>query len=144
MAYTDDSLGFNLNRTNIKLKNAWTQHLKPYGVKPEQCAVLFCLWEQDGVSPKDLSFLVCKDAPTTVRILEKLIKKGLIKREADLFDKRSYRIYLTAQGCALQGEVYAALAVALQHALKGITQDEKLLFMKLLKQIYTNLESEEL
>lgn len=144
MSFADDSLGFNMNRTNTKIKNTWTQHLKPYDVTPEQCAVLFCLWEKDGVSPKDLSILVSKDAPTTVRILDKLMKKGLIRRESNPIDKRSYRAYLTAQGNALQDEIFAASEAAVKKVLKGITQEEKQLLMKLLKQIYDNLESEDI
>lgn len=139
MSFTDDSMGFNLNRTNTIVKNTWTQHLKPYDITPEQCAVLFCLWEEEGVTPKDLSFLLSKDAPTTVRILERLMKKGLIRRKSDPADKRSYRIYLTAQGNALQDEITAASAAAVKKVLHGIPQEERKLLMKLLNQIYDNL-----
>ena len=131
-----------MNRTNTRIKNTWIQYLKPYDVTPEQCAVLFCLWEKDGVTPKDLSLLVSKDAPTTVRILKKLIKKGLLRRESDPTDKRSYRIYMTAQGNALQDEITAAGEAAVKKVLRGIAKEDSQLMMKLLKQIYDNLESE--
>ena len=144
MAFIDDSLGFNLNRTNTRIKNTWIQRLKPYDVTPEQCAVLFCLWEKDGVTPKDLSHIACKDAPTTIRILEKLLKKGLIRREPDPADKRSYKIYLTAAGAALQGTIRAKLTSLLETILEGISPAEAQLLMKLLKQMYANLERETL
>ena len=144
MAFTDDSLGFNLNRTNARNKNIWTQRLKQYGVTPEQCAVMFCLWEKDGVTPKGLSFEVSKDAPTTVRILEKLIKKGLVRRESDPADKRSYRIYVTPSGNALREKIRATLKDQMEIILKGIDNKELQLLMKLLKQMYANLDSEAL
>ena len=144
MSFIENSLGFNMNRTNTRIKNVWTQHLKPYNVTPEQCAVLFCLWEKDGVTPKDLSFLVSKDAPTTVRILGRLMQKGLIRREADPVDKRSYRIHLTDKGNALQDDIAIASEVAVKKILKEITQKDKRLLMKLLRQIYDNLQDEDI
>ena len=50
----NDSLGFILNKVNTKLNNELFQQLKEYVFTPEQWAVLNCLWEQEGITPKEL------------------------------------------------------------------------------------------
>ena len=60
-----DSLGFILNKTNTKLKNELLQRFKEYDITPEQWAILCCLLEREGITPKELSDLTCKDKPNT-------------------------------------------------------------------------------
>ena len=53
----DDSLGFILSKVNTKLKNEFFQQLREYDVTPEQWAILCCLWEQEGITPKEIADL---------------------------------------------------------------------------------------
>jgi DNA-binding MarR family transcriptional regulator len=135
----DDSLGFVLNRTNIKLKNALIQSFKPYDVTPEQWGILKCLWEQEGITPKCIAELTFKDQPTTVRILDKLENKGLIFREVNLIDNRSYLIYLTARGKELKNILIPLAKERLDNALKGIDEQDVQKLFQLLNRIYENL-----
>lgn len=94
----EDTLGFIVNKVNTKLKNEFLQQLKANDITTEQWAILCCLWEQEGITPKALSDLTCKDKPNTNRILEKLTGKGLVTRNSHPVDKRSFQIFLTGKG----------------------------------------------
>ncbi|CUH97256.1 hypothetical protein P22_3383 [Propionispora sp. 2/2-37] len=135
----DDSFGFILNRTNTKLKNELSQRFKEYNVTPEQWAVLNRLWEQDGITPKELSESIFKDKPNTNRILEKLQMKELIVRKPHPVDKRAYQIFLTERGWALREQLIPIVIQLLEELTEGI-EEHKVIEMKiLLNQIYKNI-----
>ncbi|WP_347490770.1 MarR family winged helix-turn-helix transcriptional regulator [Desulfoscipio sp. XC116] len=137
----DDSLGFILNRTNIRMKNILLHKFKDYDITPEQWAVLNCLWIRDGISPKELAGLTHKDQPTTVRILSKLETKGSISRQVNPGDHRSFLIFLTTKGRALKNILIPLAAEALDKATKDIDQSKINLVKDTLNQIYKNLEA---
>ncbi|SFM15953.1 MarR family winged helix-turn-helix transcriptional regulator [Pelosinus propionicus] len=132
-------MGFILNKTNTKLKNELFQRFKEYDVTPEQWAVLNCLWEQEGVTPKELADRIFKDKPNTNRILEKLQMKELIIRKLHPIDKRAYQIFLTERGWALKEELIPKVMQLLETAAIGIEKEKIIEMKKLLNQIYDNL-----
>ncbi|SHN59183.1 MarR family winged helix-turn-helix transcriptional regulator [Desulfitobacterium chlororespirans] len=139
MTINPNSLGFILNRTNTKLKNSLIQCLKPYDVTPEQWGILKCLWGQEGITPKTIAELTSKDRPTTVRILEKLEKKGLIFRVVNSDDNRSYLIYLTDKGKELKNILIPLAEAKINRALTGINEQDTQKLLQILNRIYDNL-----
>lgn len=136
----DDSFGFILNKVNTKLKNELLQRLKEHDVTPEQWAILNCLWEQEGTTPKELADLTFKDKPNTNRILEKLIIKGLVIRKAHPVDKRAFQIFLTESGWALREQLIPKVEQLLAKAATGIEPHKVAEMKKLLNQIYDNIK----
>ncbi len=135
----NDSLGFILSKVNTKLKNEFLQQLREYDTTPEQWAILCCLWEQDGITPKEIADLTCKDKPTTSRIIEKLIKKGFVIRNLHPLDKRAVQIFLTDAGWDLREQLIPRASCLLEKATKGIAEDKVVELKKLLNQVYENI-----
>ncbi|HML35607.1 MarR family winged helix-turn-helix transcriptional regulator [Sporomusa sphaeroides] len=136
----NDSLGFILNKTNTKLKNELLQRLKEYDVTPEQWAILNCLWEQEGVTPKELSDRIDKDKPNTNRILEKLQMKELIVRKPHPVDKRAFQIFLTDKGWAVREQLIPRAKELLDKATTGIDEHKVTELKNMLNQIYYNIK----
>ncbi|MBC9784328.1 MarR family transcriptional regulator [Heliobacterium chlorum] len=136
----EDSLGFILNKTNTKLKNKLLQRFSEYNVTPEQWSVLSCLWAQEGITPKELADMIFKDKPNTNRILEKLEIKELIVRKPHPVDKRAYQIFLTNHGRALRDELVPKAMQLIEEATMGIEKQKVAETIKLLNQIYDNLD----
>jgi DNA-binding MarR family transcriptional regulator len=135
----DDSLGFILSKVNGKLKNEFFQELKEFNITPEQWAVLNFLWEEDGVTPKELADLTFKDKPNTNRILDNLQKKGLITRSPHPTDRRAFLIFLTDVGSDLKAKLIPKAISLLAKATRNI-DESKIKEMKIaLNQIYNNL-----
>jgi len=61
-----------------------------------------CLWEEEGVTQRDIAEKSKVENSTTTRTLDKLEKLGLVERQADPNSRRSFRIYLTDEGRALK------------------------------------------
>lgn len=135
-----NSLGFIVNRTNTRMKNNLLHHFKDYDVTPEQWAVLNCLWDQDGISPKELAELTSKDQPTTVRMLSKLEKKGFITRQVNPDDNRAYFIYLTSEGIELKDKLFPLALKAFDKAIKDIDKKQIEEVKIVLNKIFNNLE----
>lgn len=136
----DDSLGFILNKVNTKLKNELFQQLKENDITPEQWAILNCLWEKEGITPKELSDMTFKDKPNTNRILEKLMTKRLVVRKSHPVDKRAFQIFLTADGWALRHQLIPKVKQLLDKATTGIDERKVVEIKKLLNQIYDNIK----
>lgn len=135
----EESLGFILNKTNTKLKNQLFQRFKEDDITPEQWSVLTCLWEQEGVSPKELADLIYKDKPNTNRILEKLQAKGLIQRKLHPTDRRAYQIYLTERGWAIKDKLIAKATQLQDEVTAGMEQEKVEEMKRLLNHMYANL-----
>ena len=136
----DDSLGFILSKVNTKLKNELFHRFKENNVTPEQWAILNCLWEQEGITPKELSDLTFKDKPNTNRILEKLIIKGLVVRKSHPEDKRAFQIFLTDSGWALREQLIPKAKELLDKATTGIEEHKVTELKNMLNQIYDNIK----
>ena len=137
--FLDESVGFLISKTSLKMKNHLYQHFKPFDITSEQWGLLARLWETDRVSQKELADKTCKDQPNITRILDKLEGKGLIKREANPDDRRAFVVHLTDEGQKLKEVLVPIVKESLALALKGIPHDEVEQLKGLLNKIYNNL-----
>lgn len=137
----DESLGFIIYKTHLRLKNNLNQSFKPFDLTTEQWGILSRLWEKDGVSQKDLAEKTHKDQPNITRILDKLVQKGLIRRELNPGDRRAFSVFLTKEGYDLKGHLVPIAESSLKKALKGFTSEEVQTLKDSLNTIYDNLES---
>ena len=122
------------------MKNNLAKALKPYNVTHEQWPLLKWLWEKDGISQKDLSEKSFKDQPTITRILDKLERRGLIRRQANSADRRVSLIYLTNEGHEIRDSLIPLARQALEQALLGLSEQEQAQLKNLLNRIGDNLD----
>ncbi len=94
----DNSLDFMLVRVVNKLRCQIGRQLKHMDLTSEQWVVLARLREQDGLTQNELARRILKDQANTTRILDKVERKGLVRRVDALNDRRTYLIYLTDEG----------------------------------------------
>lgn len=57
-------------------------------------------------------------APTLTRVVDRLVTRAAVYREADAVDRRKIRVHLSKRGIALHDEVAAAIGAAEQHWLR--------------------------
>jgi len=74
--------------------------LKPHGITPEQFNILRILRGQKGkpIALRDISNRMIDKNSNTSRLVDKLLDKGLVQREACPADRRRVDIVLTASG----------------------------------------------
>lgn len=102
--------------------------------------LLLQLWAADGLSQSQLVERLCVEPPTVTKMLQRIEADGLIERRPDREDGRVSRVYLTAKGRALEGQVAAAWQEVEARATAGMTAAEQALLRRLLLQMRANLE----
>ncbi|MCM0084365.1 MarR family transcriptional regulator [Geomonas sp. Red32] len=131
----DDSLDFRLVKIVTKFRCQINSQLKPFDITSEQWVVLHRLWEQDGINQKELSEKILKDQANTTRILDKLIKKGLVKRLDAIDDRRAYLIYLSDEGRAVFEAGLSFVVQVRERMERGLTDNEVAVLTTLLDKV---------
>lgn len=85
---------------------------------------LRALWEEDGLSQRELSQRIGTMEPTTVSALNAMERLDLVRRERDPHDKRRRRVFLTDYGRSLKGEALRLLGELDRQALDGLSKRE--------------------
>ena len=86
----------------------------------EQWSILYHLWKQDGMTQQELCEASFRDKPSITRLVDNLGKAGLVNRVTDENDRRSNRIYLTADAQKLEEKTMKLAEDTLNEALKGV------------------------
>ena len=138
----DESLGYLINRTAMRLKRELHSAFKTNGYKitPEQWAILNRLWEQEGLSQVELADLTFKDKPNVTRMLEVMERKKLVFRQPDENDRRAYKVFLTDTGKQLKEKLVPLAVEVLERGLRDLTSEDITRLSKALNTIYYNFD----
>ena len=121
-----DSLGLMIYRTALALKSALQRCFKENGfeITVEQWVIIRHLWEEEGLSQREIGERASKDKPNITRMLDALEKKRLIFRQPDPRDRRKFCVYLTKEGKQLH-ELLLPLAQTLRERVtRSLSQAE--------------------
>ena len=134
-----ESIGYLISMAGIQYKSKIWDCLKPYDLTPEQWVILNKLFDEDGISQRELAQRVVKNHPNTTRILDKMEQKGLIRRLADPHDRRAFQIYLTSAGAQIRDEVVPLLAEVYKLSIRGFNDQDIFTLKQLLARFSDNL-----
>lgn len=90
-----DSVGHQVRWAHRALQRELEERLRPFGITAGMWHFLRALWEEDGLSQRELSDRVGTKEPTTVSALHAMEKRGLAVRVPDPVDRRKSNIFLT-------------------------------------------------
>jgi MarR family 2-MHQ and catechol resistance regulon transcriptional repressor len=85
-----------------------SRHIKTLRLTPSQFDVIVTLGDTTGLTCSELSSQTLVTKGTLTGVLDRLAKKGLIRRESVSSDKRRTKIRLTERGNTLFQRVFAA------------------------------------
>lgn len=85
---TPQSIGRQLNFTTASMNALCQQMLEPHGLSLPQWVMLSCLWRDGDQTVGALSQLIGTGLPATSRIIDRMVKRGLITRRRDDIDAR--------------------------------------------------------
>jgi len=75
------------------MKKIFTKLWSEYDITPEQVGILTILWDEDGLSQHDIARRSIKDAPSTARLISRLIDHGFVKCVTDSEDRRCTNVF---------------------------------------------------
>lgn len=83
------------------------QLLSTVGLHTGQELILMYLCNKDGCMQTELADEMCVQPATITKSLDRMVAAGFVERRPDAEDRRVSRVYLTAEGRALQKRVDA-------------------------------------
>lgn len=96
-----DHLGYWLRLLSNQVSDAFAARVEKHGVSVAQWVVLRVLYDADVLSLKDIVARVGVDQGSLSRMVERLMKRGLVTREENPDDRRAVAIALTREGRSL-------------------------------------------
>lgn len=100
----NEQLCFALYSTAHAVTRAYKPLLDEFGLTYPQYLVLLVLWEQDGMSVKDIGDRLFLDSGTLTPLLKRMEAAGFVKRSRDPEDERQLRVNLTIKAQDLRGK----------------------------------------
>ncbi len=118
-----------------KAEKLFEAELKKHGLTVALWPTMMCLWEEEGVTQRDIAEKSKVENSTTTRTLDKLEKLGLVERRDDPNSRRSYRIYLTEQGKAIKETLIPIPVAVNQQVLSSLNEQEQKQIIALLQKM---------
>src|SRR4051812_10814454 len=133
----DNQLCFPLYAAARAIMQAYQPLLARLGLTYPQYLVMMVLWEEDGLSVKDLGEKLYLDSGTLTPLLKRLEGAGLLRRTRAARDERVVELHLTADGKRLKKQAEAVpqellcrIGVPLEKVHR-LREDVKVLFQQL-------------
>ncbi len=135
----EQCVNFVLTKAQNSVQQLFKAELSPYGITPGQYGVLKCLWDQNGLTAKQLAERLCLDSSTITGILDRMENKGLINRYHDVRDRRALCVMISKAGLALQEPVTEAIVNANKKALHNFNEEQSEVLKKMLTELNSHL-----
>jgi DNA-binding MarR family transcriptional regulator len=124
-------------------RNKAQELLARIALHPGQEFLLINLWPQDGLTHTEIAEHLCVQPATLSRMLDRLVKTGLVQRQQDSGDQRVSRVYLTEKGQELLEPIQQTWDELERISFANLTPEERLLLRRILLQVSENLEGGE-
>ncbi len=136
------SLGYLVRDTYRAFTRELETRIAAEGVSIGQWYFLRALWEEDGLTQRELSRRVGMMEPTTVTAVNAMAAKGLVRRERDESDRRKMKIILTPHGRELKERLLPCAKAVNELAVDGLSEEEVATLRRLLARARHNLGSD--
>ena len=138
--------GFYISRIkqiNTRLLNKFLAQKNITAFNGEQGRILHVLWENDGISNRELSKKSGLAMSSLTTMLERMEEKKLLERRVDENDKRKILIFLTDYAKSLKSEYDEISDKMTEISFEGISNEERLAFEATLEKVLYNFEKAE-
>lgn len=139
---TRDSVGFIVREVYRSFARSLQARIAREGVTIGMWFVLRMLWDEDGLTQRELGERVGINGPAMVTAINAMEREGLVKRRPHRTDRRKINVYLTKRGRDLRDKLWPMAAEVLAIGFKGLTREQTRLLRKTLVQVRNNLEND--
>jgi DNA-binding MarR family transcriptional regulator len=135
----DWSFGYLFKQAHRTFTRPLAARLREHGITLAQWYFLRELWQEEGITQRELSRRMDISEPTTTVALDLMEKAGLIKRKRDPMQRNAIKVRLTPKGRLLKQHVaHIALDVNIE-ATKGIDEADLEVVRRAVLQMMDNI-----
>jgi DNA-binding MarR family transcriptional regulator len=134
------SIGAQVKLTQRLLSRTLQSVLLPYDIPIGMWYFLRAMWQEDGMTQREISRRVGATAPTSVEQLRNMEARGLVARRPSQADRRKVHFFLTEEAIALKGQLMTVPQEIDRLALNGLSPGEIGFLRLALRHVQKNLE----
>ena len=139
----ENSAGYLVRDTHLLFAKALRTRLQLHQITPGQWYFLRTLWDEEGLSQRELSRRVGTTEPTTVSALRLLARNGMIERVRNPKDRRTINIFLTDKARDMKADLMPVAVEVNNIATAGLSEEEFAQLGALLQKVRVNLSAVE-
>lgn len=130
-----------INVVSCKLTQYTAAQLRKQGIDltPEQFLLVDLLWNQGPMTQQKIADAMQKDKNSVTKLINTLVRKGLVLRQQSLKDRRANIISPTEKGEDLKDSAKKKGIEILNNILEGIDENELLAFLDTLDKMSENM-----
>lgn len=136
----NDSAGYLTNWAARLFAREADRRLTALGLSSGQLPVFFALGGGQALPQRELARIAAVEQPTMAATLSRMERDGLIRRKPDPSDGRSALVFLTPAALKKAAEVRKVVAAINGDALGDLSDEERLLFLQMLKRVIAALD----
>ncbi|WP_025733830.1 transcriptional regulator SlyA [Carnimonas nigrificans] len=120
-----EKIGQHIARFPRQWRAVLDSKLAPLGLTQTRWVTLYCLAKGgEGAVQRELAAIIGVEAPSLVRTLDQLAEQGLIERRQCGDDRRSKRVYLTANATPLIKKMETIVRTTRMELLQGLDDED--------------------
>jgi MarR family transcriptional regulator, transcriptional regulator for hemolysin len=133
------NFGYLVNDVARLMRTVYDRRVRSLGLTRSQWWVLNHLFRNPGTKQTELAAILEIERPTLGRLLDRLERKGWVRRESDAHDRRAWRVHLTAAAEPAMRKLRKQAFELRRDALKGVSAAERERFVDTLLAVKANL-----
>ena len=110
---------------NAVTEHVWKDDMERHGITPTEFAILEALYHKGPLLLGEVQRKILVTSGGITYLVDRLVEKGLVKREQCPEDRRARYAVLTPAGQALIKKIFPAHAARIEQAMAGLTQAEQ-------------------
>jgi DNA-binding MarR family transcriptional regulator len=130
-----DLIGYVLRRAQLAVFQDFFAAFAPFDIRPAQFSVLTVIERNPGLTQSQVADALGIKRTNFVGMLDALEARGLTERRPAARDKRSYALYLTAEGAALMRRLKPVLKAHETRMIAKVGEDGRAALIALLREI---------
>jgi|GEM_PF-290695 len=137
----EQTIGYLIRDVHRAFSRSLQARIAVHGVSMGQWFFLRALWDEDGLTQRELSHRVGMMEPTTVTALNGMERRGLVARVRNPHDRRKVNIFLTEKGRSLREVLLPTSLAANDQAVAEISPQDVMTAINVLQRMINNLHA---
>lgn len=133
---------FKVRGLSTLITRSFNDVLQEFELTRSHWVVLACLWQQDGLPASTIAADIQQEGGTVSGVLDRMVKRNLIRRRRDRADRRVVRVWLTDEGKKLAMVLPPVIANLFKRMFAGISPEGVMEFDALIDKVIAPLSDE--
>ena len=135
----EDCIAFITNKYNKEITELFNQRLQEHNITRVQWIALFYIGNNEGITQRDLAQILDSNESSIVRLIDRMEKENIVKREKDPTDRRVTKLFLTEEGMKKRDEILPIGEKFSKDCIKGISDEDLETFKEVLNKMVKSL-----